>query len=76
MKPVQFREPVDEQLLAIARGSKKQRKRPFLTDEDIEGLEERFSAALGALFRPAASPRQAVGRCQVIDLAAWKRGRT
>jgi 3-oxoacyl-(acyl-carrier-protein) synthase len=60
----------DPDMLALAVGAK---KKPFLSPEEIQALSDRFADALGALQQPA-EPLQLGGRCQIIDLAAWKRG--
>jgi hypothetical protein len=62
----------DEQLLALARGSSKKAKR-FLTFQETQALLDRFEASMQALEAPPA--RQAVGTCQVINLATRRRKR-
>jgi len=58
-----------KKLMALAHGAKKQGKRPFLTDEEIEELMDRFYACWERLLGPAAPPRQAVGECKVIHFS-------
>jgi hypothetical protein len=48
------------------------RRRPFLSDEEIQEIEKRYSDVMMALFKPAPPPRQP-NPCRIIDLAAWKR---
>ena len=55
-----------KKLMALARGAKKKGKRPFLSDEEIEDLMDRFYDCWERLLGPAAPPRQAVGECKII----------
>lgn len=55
-----------KKLMALARGAKKKGKRPFLSDEEIDDLMDRFYACWERLLGPAMPPRQAIGVGKVI----------
>jgi hypothetical protein len=54
-----------KKLMALAIGGKK-KKKPFLTDEEIDDLMDRFYACWQRLLGPAMPPPQAVGEGKVI----------
>jgi len=55
-----------KKLMALAHGAKKKGKRPFLSDEEIDDLMDRFYACWQRLLGPAMPPPQAVGEGKMI----------
>jgi hypothetical protein len=62
----------DNKLLALAMGSKK-KKKPFLTDEEVSDLMDRFRACWERLLTPVDPFRQAEGAGRIIDMAGRRR---